>query len=468
MNRSIVHIHAREILDSRGNPTLETQVRLEDGSLGVAAVPSGASTGAHEAVELRDGDRARYGGKGVLHAQAHVNNEIFELLRGFDARQQGPLDQAMRELDGTENKSRLGANAILSVSLAAARAAAVSEGQPLWRYLGGQNACTLPVPLMNVLNGGAHAGNPLDIQEFMLVPVGADTFRDALRTGAEIYHALGSLVDHCGVGDEGGYAPSLASHEEALDLLCRAIEAAGYRPGADVCLALDAAVIACEARRLVRAFRAARGASTRPYDWFAEAFKVLAPGGRAAHLAGIEGATWYYALFSWRARPDAPVGRHAFSYHRESGFLALVGVIAALLPVEAFAVHLLVAQWSTIAACLLTATSLYALLWLVAAARASVLNPLLVDDETLTVRWAAFVCEDVPLHLVTGVGAAAPDVPKRERLDLGVMGAPPCWIELSEPLEVRTFAGTRRPVRAINVSPDNAAAFKRLVGARLR
>ena len=244
MNRSIVHIHAREILDSRGNPTLETQVRLEDGSLGVAAVPSGASTGAHEAVELRDGDRARYGGKGVLHAQAHVNNEIFELLRGFDARQQGPLDQAMRELDGTENKSRLGANAILSVSLAAARAAAVSEGQPLWRYLGGQNACTLPVPLMNVLNGGAHAGNPLDIQEFMLVPVGADTFRDALRMGAEIYHALGSLVDHCGVGDEGGYAPSLASHEEALDLLCRAIETAGYRPGADVYLALDAAVSA--------------------------------------------------------------------------------------------------------------------------------------------------------------------------------------------------------------------------------
>lgn len=244
MNRSIVHIHAREILDSRGNPTLETQVRLEDGSLGIAAVPSGASTGAHETVELRDGDRARYGGKGVLHTQAHVNNEIFELLRGFDARQQGPLDQAMRELDGTGNKSRLGANAILSVSLAAARAAAASEGQPLWRYLGGQNACTLPVPLMNVLNGGAHAGNSLDIQEFMLVPVGADTFRDALRMGAEIYHALGSLVGHCGVGDEGGYAPSLASHEEALDLLCRAIEAAGYRPGADVYLALDAAVSA--------------------------------------------------------------------------------------------------------------------------------------------------------------------------------------------------------------------------------
>ena len=242
MNTAIATIHAREILDSRGNPTLETAVTLEDGSRGFAAVPSGASTGAHEAAELRDGDRGRYGGKGVLHAVAHVNNELAELLRGFDARQQGPLDQAMRELDGTENKSRLGANAILSVSLAAARAAAAGEGQPLWRYLGGQNACTLPVPLMNVLNGGAHAGNSLDIQEFMLVPVRADTFRDALRMGAEIYHALGTLVGHCGVGDEGGYAPATASHEAALDLLCRAIEAAGCRPGEDVYLALDAAV----------------------------------------------------------------------------------------------------------------------------------------------------------------------------------------------------------------------------------
>ena len=241
MNRSIVHIHAREILDSRGNPTLETQVRLEDGSLGVAAVPSGASTGAHEAVELRDGDRARYGGKGVLHAQAHVNNEIFELLRGFDARQQGPLDQAMRELDGTENKSRRGANAILSVSLAAARAAAASEGQPLWRYLGGQSACTLPVPLMNVLNGGAHAGNPLDIQEFMLVPVGADTFRDALRMGAEIYHALGSLVDHCGVGDEGGFAPNLKTNAEPFEYITKAVEKAGFKPGVDFMYAMDPA-----------------------------------------------------------------------------------------------------------------------------------------------------------------------------------------------------------------------------------
>ena len=242
MNTAIVHVHAREILDSRGNPTLETEVRLEDGSVGTAAVPSGASTGAHEAIELRDGDRARYGGRGVLHAMSHVNNELAELLRGFDARQTAPLDQAMRELDGTDNKRRLGANAMLSVSLAAARAAAVSEGLPLWRWLGGQSECTLPVPLMNVLNGGAHAGNPLDIQEFMLVPVRADTFRDALRMGAEIYHALGGLAGRCGVGDEGGYAPMLESHERALELLCRAAETAGYRPGEDVYLALDAAV----------------------------------------------------------------------------------------------------------------------------------------------------------------------------------------------------------------------------------
>lgn len=242
MNTSIAHIRAREILDSRGYPTLETEVRLKDGSLGVAAVPSGASTGAHEAVELRDRDRARYGGRGVLHAQANVNNDLCALLRGFDAREQTALDRAMRELDGTENKSRLGANAILSVSLAAARAAAASEGLPLWRYLSGQTACTLPVPLMNVLNGGAHAGNSLDIQEFMLVPVGAATFRDALRMGAEIYHALASLVGRCGVGDEGGYAPDLNSPEEALSLLCRAAESAGYRPGEDVYLALDAAV----------------------------------------------------------------------------------------------------------------------------------------------------------------------------------------------------------------------------------
>lgn len=241
MNTAITHIHAREILDSRGDPTLETTVTLEDGATGTAAVPSGASTGRHEAVELRDGDRDRYGGRGVLHALAHVNNDLAALLRGFDARQQEPLDRAMRELDGTENKSRLGANAILSVSIAAARAAAASEGIPLWRYLGGQSACTLPVPLMNVLNGGVHAGNSLDIQEFMLVPVRAASFREALRMGVEVYHALGTLVGRCGVGDEGGYAPMLDSHERALELLCQAVERAGYRAGEDVFFALDAA-----------------------------------------------------------------------------------------------------------------------------------------------------------------------------------------------------------------------------------
>ena len=212
MNRSIVHIHAREILDSRGNPTLETQVRLEDGSLGVAAVPSGASTGAHEAVELRDGDRARYGGKGVLHAQAHVNNELFDLLRGFDARQQGPLDQAMRELDGTENKSKLGANAILSVSLACADASAKAYGLPLWRYLGGIYAKrTFPMPMLNVINGGAHAGNSLDIQEYMIVPVGATTFWQAMDYATTVYKKLKKLLKErnlsTSVGDEGGFAP---------------------------------------------------------------------------------------------------------------------------------------------------------------------------------------------------------------------------------------------------------------------
>ena len=240
----IVEIHAREILDSRGNPTIEVEVRTVSGAFGRAAVPSGASTGENEALELRDGDKSRYLGKGVLNAVKNVNEVIAPAVIGMNVADQVGIDKAMIALDGTPTKSKLGANAILSVSLAAARAAAASEGQPLWRYLGGQNACTLPVPLMNVLNGGAHAGNPLDIQEFILVPVGADTFRDALRMGAEIYHALGSLVGHCGVGDEGGYAPSLASHEEALDLLCRAIETAGYRPGADVYLALDAAVSA--------------------------------------------------------------------------------------------------------------------------------------------------------------------------------------------------------------------------------
>lgn len=241
MNTGITDIHAREILDSRGNPTVETTVTLEGGATGTAAVPSGASTGRYEAVELRDGDRARYGGRGVLHALASVNGEISALLRGFDARAQLPLDRALCELDGTENKSRLGANAILSVSLAAAKAAAASEGVPLWRYLGGQTADTLPVPLLNVLNGGVHAANPLDVQEFMLVPVGAPCFREALRMGAEVYHELGTLVGRCGVGDEGGYAPMLETSAQALELLMRAVERAGYRVGEDIFFALDAA-----------------------------------------------------------------------------------------------------------------------------------------------------------------------------------------------------------------------------------
>ena len=245
MNRSIVHIHAREILDSRGNPTLETQVRLEDGSLGVAAVPSGASTGAHEAVELRDGDRARYGGKGVLHAQAHVNNEIFELLRGFDARQQGPLDQAMRELDGTENKSKLGANAILGVSLAVARAAADYFGMPLYRYIGGANAKTLPVPMMNIINGGSHSDAPIAFQEFMIRPVGAPSFKEGIRMGAEVFHNLKKVLHNrnlsTAVGDEGGFAPALNGIEDALESICQAIKDAGYEPGKDVKIAMDCA-----------------------------------------------------------------------------------------------------------------------------------------------------------------------------------------------------------------------------------
>ena len=250
MNRSIVHIHAREILDSRGNPTLETQVRLEDGSLGVAAVPSGASTGAHEAVELRDGDRARYGGKGVLHAQAHVNNEIFELLRGFDARQQGPLDQAMRELDGTENKSKLGANAILGVSLAVARAAADYFGMPLYRYIGGANAKTLPVPMMNIINGGSHSDAPIAFQEFMIRPVGAPSFKEGIRMGAEVFHNLKKVLHNrnlsTAVGDEGGFAPALNGTEDAIESIIEAIKMAGYKPGrkcegGDVSIGMDCA-----------------------------------------------------------------------------------------------------------------------------------------------------------------------------------------------------------------------------------
>lgn len=301
MNAAIAHIHAREILDSRGNPTLETSVTLADGSVGTAAVPSGASTGSHEAVELRDGDRSRYGGRGVLHALASVNNDLAVLLHGFDARQQEPLDRAMCELDGTANKSRLGANAILSVSLAAARAAAQSEGVPLWRYLGGQGACTLPVPLLNVLNGGVHAANPLDIQEFMLVPVRAESFHEALRMGAEVYHTLASLVGRCGVGDEGGYAPMIESHERALELLTQAVERAGYRPGEDVFFALDAAASEWYDPASDR-YRLPKSARTLSREELAERWRTLAS---RFPLLSLEDGAGEDDGALWRALTDA-------------------------------------------------------------------------------------------------------------------------------------------------------------------
>jgi enolase len=241
----IVDILARQILDSRGNPTVEVDVVLEDGSLGRAAVPSGASTGAHEAVEKRDGDKTRYGGKGVLAAVDAVNGEIFDALAGFDAADQRRLDMRMIELDGTANKSRLGANAILGVSLAAARASATSADQPLYKYVGGVGARVLPVPMMNIINGGAHADNPIDIQEFMILPTGADSFAEALRMGAEIFAALKSGLKAAGhntnVGDEGGFAPNIASAEEALAFIVRSGEAAGYTAGKDFHLGLDVA-----------------------------------------------------------------------------------------------------------------------------------------------------------------------------------------------------------------------------------
>jgi enolase len=242
---AIVEIIGREVLDSRGNPTVEVEVLLEDGAAGRAIVPSGASTGAHEAVELRDGDTARYRGKGVLTAVANVNGEIFDALAGADATAQAMLDQLMIDLDGSPNKGRLGANAILGVSMAVARAAAESVGLPLHRYIGGVGARTLPVPMMNIVNGGAHADNPIDIQEFMVMPVGAETLAEAVRMGAEIFHTLKSELSAAGhntnVGDEGGFAPGLASTRDALDFIMRAVEKAGYAPGDDVWLALDAA-----------------------------------------------------------------------------------------------------------------------------------------------------------------------------------------------------------------------------------
>jgi enolase len=238
----IVSIHAREVLDSRGNPTVETEITLADGTLGRAIVPSGKSTGKFEAAELRDGDKSRYLGKGVLNAVGNVNKLIAPALIGKNALDQRGLDAALIALDGTENKSRLGANASLSVSLAAARAAAESLRLPLYRYLGGAGACTLPVPMLNVLNGGAHADNSVDIQEFMIMPVSAKNFREALRMSSEVFHTLKTIIPPCGVGDEGGYAPDLDSDEDALRALTNAIEKAGYIPGEDFLIALDPAV----------------------------------------------------------------------------------------------------------------------------------------------------------------------------------------------------------------------------------
>jgi enolase len=242
---AIVDLIGREIIDSRGNPTVECDVLLESGVMGRAAVPSGASTGSREAIELRDGDKSRYLGKGVLKAVEHINTEISEALMGLDASEQAFIDKTLIDLDGTENKSRLGANAMLAVSMAVAKASAEQSGLPLYRYFGGSGPMQLPVPMMNVINGGAHANNNLDLQEFMIIPVGAPTFREALRYGAEVFHSLKKLIHDQGmsvaVGDEGGFAPNVANHEAAIQMILRAIEAAGYEPGRQVALGLDCA-----------------------------------------------------------------------------------------------------------------------------------------------------------------------------------------------------------------------------------
>ena len=242
---TIIDIHAREILDSRGNPTVEVDVILEDGTMGRAAVPSGASTGAYEAVEMRDGDKSRYKGKGVLGAVDAVNGELAEAVLGMDATEQVEIDELMIEIDGTPNKGRIGANAILGISLAVAKAAAEFTAQPLYRYVGGTSARVLPVPMMNIINGGEHADNPIDIQEFMIMPVAADNIRDAVRMGSEVFHTLKGELSAAGMstglGDEGGFAPELGSTRDALDFILKSIEKAGYTPGQDICLALDCA-----------------------------------------------------------------------------------------------------------------------------------------------------------------------------------------------------------------------------------
>ena len=298
----IVDVHARQILDSRGNPTVEVDVELEDGSLGRAAVPSGASTGAHEAVELRDGDKSRWGGKGVSKAVEAVNGEIAEAVLGLEAEDQAGLDAEMIAIDGTPNKGRLGANAILGVSLAAARAAAQAVGLPLYRYVGGLDATTLPVPMMNVLNGGAHADNPLDFQEFMIVPAGLPSFSEALRCGTEVFHALKSALHGAGlatgVGDEGGFAPSIGSPREAIEFVLRAVEAAGYKAGQDVFLAMDPA--ASEFFKDGKYELAGLGKSLTP-DEMADFYVELA---RDYPIVSIEDGVAEDDMAGWKAMTD--------------------------------------------------------------------------------------------------------------------------------------------------------------------
>ncbi len=299
---AIIHVHGRQILDSRGNPTVEVEVSLEDGSLGRAAVPSGASTGAHEAVEKRDGDKSRWLGKGVDQAVEAVNGEIAGTVLGMEAEDQAEIDAAMLALDGTENKSRLGANAILGVSLAVAKAAADARGLPLYRYVGGVSAGTLPVPMMNILNGGAHADNPIDFQEFMIMPVGAPSFAEGLRCGAEIFHTLKQGLHEAGlstaVGDEGGFAPNLASARAALDFIMSSIEKAGYKAGDDVVLALD-----CAATEFFRdgAYRMEGEAMTLSPDEMAAFLAALCDD---YPIASIEDGMAEDDLIGWKAVTD--------------------------------------------------------------------------------------------------------------------------------------------------------------------
>ncbi|HEX8262010.1 MAG TPA: phosphopyruvate hydratase, partial [Allosphingosinicella sp.] len=300
---AILDVHARQILDSRGNPTVEVDVLLEDGSMGRAAVPSGASTGAHEAVEKRDGDKSKYLGKGVCEAVNSVRGEIFVAIAGRDAEDQGEIDALLIDLDGTENKSRLGANAILGVSLAVAKAAADARGLPLYRYVGGVSAQLLPVPMMNILNGGAHADNPIDFQEFMVMPVGAGSLAEAVRCGSEIFHTLKKNLHDAGlstaVGDEGGFAPNLASARDALDFIMKSVEQAGYEPGDDVVLALDCAATEFFSDGAYR--MEGEGKTLAP----AEMADYLAGLARAYPIASIEDGMAEDDLEGWKALTDA-------------------------------------------------------------------------------------------------------------------------------------------------------------------